>query len=68
MIPITIAPGSINKPESIGEIPRIVCTYIGIKIIAENIATAMTMEIADDKANIGYLKIRNSSIGSSIRN
>ena len=55
MIPIATAPGNINKPEWNGEIPRIVCTYNGVKIIPENIAADTTIEIIEDNANIGCL-------------
>src|SRR5699024_6430672 len=68
MIPITTAPGNINKPEWNGEMPLTSCTYKGVKIIPENIDAEITTEMTDDKANIRKRYILKSNIGSSILN
>src|SRR5690606_32012870 len=68
IIPITIAPGSIIRPESNADIPRTLCTYAGVRIIPENKAAELTTEINDASANIGCLYTDKFSSGCSILN
>src|SRR5699024_1562368 len=67
IIPLINAPGRMAIPDSIAENPRMFCIYKGTKVsVPINPINAIIGKITDN-VKMGFLKTRNSNIGTCIR-